>query len=168
MVLTIDDLPPGWSMGRETRLRMGFGDSGERSKRARRAKLVGATRIFVHPESRSRVSSLAYPMATTEDARAAVADAFQDRLTWRSVNTPTLDELEVTPPPEAGEHASAFVVGAAGPLDARRALTVVWAESAPLLLGITYHAHADSDLWDLTSDLIRRQRERVAHVVPPS
>ena len=52
LLVTSNDLPPGWYEERELRLRMGFIHSEDRDKRARRAKLIGALRVFVDAESR--------------------------------------------------------------------------------------------------------------------
>jgi hypothetical protein len=168
VLLTVDDLPSGWRKGGETRLRLGFTHNEERDKRARRAKLIGAIRTFVDDESRSQISVLAYPTATEEDARSGVAAVFERRLGFYDLDEQTRDETEVTPPQEAGRHARAKLTSTTGRSGAWRVLTVVWADSGPLRLGIGYRAPAGVDVWELTSTLIQRQRQRLAQAALPA
>jgi hypothetical protein len=163
LLLTSNDLPSGWYEEREIRLRMGFIHSEDRDKRARRAKLIGAVRVFVDPESRSRVTAWAYPQVSDEDARFAAATAFERSFGSFDLMAEARDETEVTPPPEAGQHARGRLVSTAGRMGDWRNLTVVWADSGSLLMGVSYRAPTQVDVWDLTSALIKRQRERVVY-----
>jgi hypothetical protein len=163
LLLTSNDLPSGWYEERELRLRLGFIRSEDRDKRARRAKLIGAVRVFVDAESRSRVTAWAYPQVNDEDARSAAATAFARGFGSFDLMAEARDEAEVTPPPEAGQHARGRLVSTTGRMGDCRNLTVVWADSGSLLMGVSYRAPAHVDLWDLTSALVKRQRERLVY-----
>jgi hypothetical protein len=166
LLLATVDLTTGWHKTGEGRYRMGFVFSEDRDKRARRAELIGATRSFADAESGSRIHAWAYPHTNQEDARSAVASAFERRihaLGSYDLNAQTRHEAAVTPPPEAGEHARARLVSTTGSKGSWRTLTVAWADSGPLFLGIIYRAPAEVDVWDLMSALVRRQRERLGY-----
>jgi hypothetical protein len=139
LLLTIDDLPPGWRQKQEVRYRAGLLGGEDWDKRARRERLVGATRIFVNPETRSRVTVRAVPSATEQDVRSALpAEAAR----WVQLDSTTAlgDEIEVTPPPEAGEHARAWLISTTSWEGALRTLHVLWPEPGALLLAVRYSA----------------------------
>jgi hypothetical protein len=160
VLLTVEDLPPGWHMSREERFRLGFVHNAERDRRARQAGLVGAAREFVHDETRSRVIAHGSPTVDDDDARSRVAAAWRGSLEEDSPSA-TRTQTEVTPPTAAGEHARCVLMTAGMPA-AWRTLSVVWTDG-PIFLGVTYRAPAEVELWELTSVLIERQRKRIAN-----
>jgi hypothetical protein len=162
LVLTIDDLPAGWLPGREFRFRVGLLHNDDWDKRARREKLVGAGRIFMNSETRSRVVVQVVPWATEEDVRSVLARAWAGRRDPWDSTVQVTDESEVTPPPEAGEHAVAWLISTISPEGASRTLNVVWPGPGSLLLGIKCSAPPEVEIYDLTSALIQRQRGHLA------
>jgi hypothetical protein len=163
LLLTIDDLPPGWRQEREVRYRVGLLYNDDWDKRARREKLVGATRTFANSETRSRVAVQAAPWATEEDARSVLAALPARRAPSFDLNAQTKEETDVTPPPEAGEHARAWLVGTTSRAGTSRKLTVVWPEQGRVLLGIVCWAPGEVEVYDVMSGLIQCQRQRLAH-----
>jgi hypothetical protein len=165
LLLATADLPAGWQQTHELRYRMGYVFREDRDKRARRAKLIASTRTFTNAESGALIRAWAYPQVTQEDARSAVATAFERRihaLGSYDLNAKTRDETTVTPPPEAGGHARARLASTTGSNGSWRTLTVAWADSGPLFLGIACWAPTEVDVWDLMSSLVQRQRERLS------
>jgi hypothetical protein len=160
LLLTIDDLPPGWRQKRQERYRVGLLYDEDWDKRARREKLVGAMRSFVNPETRSRIVVQAAPVVTDEDARSVVTEGRWNRSP--DLKAHTTDEAEVSAPPEAGEYATASLVSTTGQAGASRKLSVMWPEPGPLVLAIVYTAPADVAVYDVMSGLIQRQRQRLA------
>ena len=164
LLIEIDDLPPGWLQQQELRYRVGFVRNEEPDKRARQQKLIGAMRLFTHREARSQALAMVSPAATEEDARARLAHSRLGQIQSVDLNIQATDATEVTPPPEAGEYARAFLTtitpsGGAS----RRKLHVIWVEPGqPIVGSITFTAPAILDVWEVTSALLQRQRQRLA------
>jgi hypothetical protein len=162
LLITVDDLPPGWHQKREARYRVGLFHDDDWDKRARREKLVGATRVFESPQTGSRIAAQAIPLVTDEDVRSMLS-AFPARwLRSSGLKAGATQEAEVAPPPEAGENARARLVSTIGQTGASRKLSVVWPEPGSLLLGIEHTAPPEVEAYDLMSRLIERQRDRLA------
>jgi hypothetical protein len=162
VLLEVDDLPQGWRQQRQARYRIGFGFNEEWDRRARRNKLVGGSRVFVHPESGGRLVAQAFPTISEEDAVAALTNIWERRFLSLDLNAQHADEVEVTPPSEAGEHARALLIANAGRTGDSRKLFVAWAEPAPMFFGVVLTSPAELEFWELMSRLVKRQRERFA------
>jgi hypothetical protein len=163
LLLELGDLPPGWRQADEKLYRVGFG-GGKRGKRARQQKFVGATRLFVQPQARLNVLSVATPTASEEDALAQLAEGKALRLGSFQWQGKTRDVTEVPPPSEAGEHARALVTTITPPEGApQRSLMVSWVEPGQsTLAGIVVLGPEVLDVSELLSGLLRRQRQRFA------
>jgi hypothetical protein len=161
LLLTINDLPAVWRQKRELWYRAGLLHGDNLERRARREKLIYAAREFVSPETRSYMRVSAVPYATDDDARAALATV-EKRHFRRDWFAHIVEELEVTPPPEAGEHARAWLRKAIGRDGTSHTLNAIWQEPGALLLDITYTAPPEVRVYDLASALIQCQRQRLA------
>jgi Peptidase A4 family len=164
LLIEIDDLPPGWLQQQEMRYRLGFIHNEERDKRARQQKLIGAIAVLTHREAHSQVVAMIAPAATEEDAHARLAESRAAQIRSVDSNGQVTDTTEVTPPPEAGQYSRAFLrtINPAGGAS-RRQLQVIWVEPGQAIVGsITFTAPAILDVWEVTSGLLQRQRERLA------
>jgi hypothetical protein len=159
LLLTIDDFPPGWRQDLDTRYRNGLGGKHDWDKRARREKLIAAQRTFGNFKARSRVTVYVSQWATDDDVRSVLAAHLASGVDASRELYRASERVEVTPPPEAGEHATATLT--TEPKGSRR-LIVRWPEQGALSVTIMYWSFADAELWALTSELIQRQRERLA------
>lgn len=160
LLLTIDDFPTGWRQTMDTRARNGLRGKHDWDKRARREKLITAQRSFVNHKARSSVTVIAAQWATDDDVRLMLATRLAKGGDLSTALYPkTSERVEVTPPPEAGEHATATLTTEA---KGSRRLIVSWPEQGALSLSVMYWAFADAEPWALTSELIQRQRERLA------
>jgi hypothetical protein len=169
LLLEVSDLPTGWAQVRETRSRVGFYGNEDRDRRARQQRLVSAVRMFVRADALSVVAALVSPAATEEDAQARLAARRGLWWTWPELIPPTMEETEVTPPPEAGEHARAFLTTII-PNEAAslRQLQVFWVEPGrPILGAVAFRAPAILDVWEFTAALVQRQRQRLVRVPAP-
>ena len=162
LLLTVDDLPAGWRQQREARYHVGLLYDEDCDKRARRAKLVGATRIFVNPETSGQLIVQGMPWATEADARSVLTAPRSRRLRSWDLNAQTTEEIEVAAPPQAGAEARATLISTTSRTGAVRKLIVLWPEPGALLVGIVHSAPAEVELYELMSALIERQRERIA------
>jgi len=156
------DLPEGWHQRRETRARVGFVFNREFDQRARRAKLVTAGRSFSHPGTNTRLLVQALPAVNLDDAREALSRAWEHRLPIWELSERTVQEVEVTPPNEAGEHARALLAATTDRRGDWHSLSVAWVEQSPMLFAIILKRPANADLWEMLAGLIERQRKRFA------
>lgn len=170
LLLEIGDLPPGWLQQWERRYRLGFMHNEERDRRARQKRLVGAVRGFSRPGALSNVRVMVAPAATEEDSHARLAAGERGGIyyRWSSLMPLTAAVTEVTPPPEAGEHARAFLTAITDTEGASlRTLQVIWVEPGqPMLGAIAFTTPGVLDVWEFTSALLERQRQRLARVAP--
>ena len=112
--------------------------------------------------ARSQVVAMVSPAATEEDAHARLAESRVGQIGSVDSNGQVTDATEVTPPPEAGEHARAFLttITPSGGASLRQ-LQVIWVQPGqPIVGSITFRAPAVLDVWQVTSSLPERQRQR--------
>ena len=155
------DLPPSWVQRKQMRYRVGFTHNEDRDRRARQLKLIGALRQFEQPDARAQVVTMVSPAATDEDAHTRLADGQGILWDWASLIPAVTDKTEVTPPPEAGEHARAFLATITSSQGVSwRQLQVMWVEpEQPILAAIAFRGPAVLDVWEFVSALVQRQRQ---------
>lgn len=156
-LLRTEDLPGGWFQLRESRWRVGYTRDSDVARRARRARLVAASRQFELVGTQTWVTVSAVPVANVEDAQNSLENVWEPP--WVDPTALTQADAEVSPPAAAGEHARAFLINTAHETGPRRTVFyVVWHEDQSMVFAIALAAPTEYNLSHAMSMLIEVQR----------